>query len=68
MRHKPVVAAVAKAVKELMPEHEAQLFNYLKATGLQLGLLVNFGQPGLQYKRIVCSDYFHSPDSHNSRS
>lgn len=32
-----------KAVKELTPEHKAQLLNYLKATGLELGLLVNFG-------------------------
>lgn len=32
-----------KAVKELAGEHRAQVINYLKATGLQLGLLVNFG-------------------------
>jgi GxxExxY protein len=32
-----------KAVKELGPEHKAQLINYLKSTGLRLGLLVNFG-------------------------
>lgn len=32
-----------KAVKEIAPEHKAQLLNYLKATGLELGLLVNFG-------------------------
>ena len=32
-----------KAVKELAPEHKAQLLNYLKTTGLELGLLVNFG-------------------------
>ncbi len=32
-----------KAVKILSPEHEAQIYNYLKATGLRLGLLVNFG-------------------------
>jgi GxxExxY protein len=32
-----------KAVKEVAPEHKAQLLNYLKATGLELGLLVNFG-------------------------
>ena len=49
-----------KAVKDLLPEHEAQIFNYLKATGLQLGLLVNFGQSSLQCKRIVCTDYFSS--------
>lgn len=32
-----------KAVTKLIPEHEAQLINYLKATKLKIGLLVNFG-------------------------
>ncbi len=32
-----------KAVSEIAPEHRAQLMNYLRATGLKLGLLVNFG-------------------------
>jgi GxxExxY protein len=32
-----------KAVKEIGPEHKAQVINYLKASGLKLGLLVNFG-------------------------
>ncbi len=32
-----------KAVKDIAPEHKAQVINYLKATGLKLGLLVNFG-------------------------
>ena len=32
-----------KAVKEISPEHKAQVINYLKATGMKLGLLVNFG-------------------------
>jgi GxxExxY protein len=32
-----------KAVKQTAPEHEAQLINYLKATNMKLGLLVNFG-------------------------
>ena len=60
-----------KAVKKLLPEHEAQLFNYLKATGYKLGLLINFGQASLVHKRIVCSTYFdfsqikNSPNSSN---
>ena len=33
-----------KAVKEIHPAHEAQLVNYLKATGIEVGLLINFGQ------------------------
>ena len=32
-----------KAVRELCDEHEAQLLNYLKATKMELGLLLNFG-------------------------
>jgi len=32
-----------KAVKEVAPEHKAQVINYLKATAMKLGLLVNFG-------------------------
>ncbi len=31
-----------KAVREIAPEHRAQVINYLKVTGLRLGLLVNF--------------------------
>lgn len=43
-----------KAVKELAPEHEAQLLNYLKATGMKLGLLVNFGSyPKATIKRFA---------------
>lgn len=43
-----------KAVKELANEHKAQLFNYLKATGHKLGLLVNFGHyPKVQIERII---------------
>ena len=32
-----------KSVRDLAPEHEAQVINYLRATGFHLGLLVNFG-------------------------
>ncbi|KGE89484.1 MAG: GxxExxY protein [Phaeodactylibacter xiamenensis] len=32
-----------KAVRQIAPEHQAQLLNYLKATNMKLGLLVNFG-------------------------
>lgn len=33
-----------KAVKDIAPEHKAQVINYLKASGMKLGLLVNFGR------------------------
>ena len=41
-----------KAIKELHPAHEAQLTNYLKATGIEVGLLINFGE-SVQVKRRV---------------
>lgn len=41
-----------KATRSLAPEHEAQLLNYLKATPIEVGLLVNFG-PKLEFKRKV---------------
>jgi GxxExxY protein len=41
-----------KAVKALAPEHQAQLINYLKATGIEVGLLLNFGNPRLDVKRL----------------
>jgi GxxExxY protein len=42
-----------KASSQLDPVHEAQLLNYLKATGVRVGLLLNFGRPKLQYRRLV---------------
>lgn len=43
-----------KAVKETAPEHEAQVFNYLKASKMRLGLLVNFGHhPKATIQRIA---------------
>lgn len=41
-----------KAVKALAPEHMAQVMNYLKATGIEVGFLVNFGNPKLEYRRF----------------
>ncbi len=40
-----------KAVKQLLPEHQAQLINYLKATKIERGLLVNFASSRLEVKR-----------------
>ena len=44
-----------KAVKVIAPEHQAQVINYLNATGIEVGLLINFGQPKLEYKRFTRS-------------
>ena len=42
-----------KAIKALDSAHAGQCINYLKATGLQLCLLLNFGKPGLEIQRFV---------------
>lgn len=42
-----------KALKILTQVEEAQVLNYLKATGLKVGLLINFGEQSLKYKRLV---------------
>jgi GxxExxY protein len=42
-----------KAIRTLGSNEEAQLINYLKATGMNRGLLLNFGAPRLEYKRLV---------------
>jgi GxxExxY protein len=43
-----------KAVDQLIAKHEAQVINYLNATGLELGILINFGtHPKLEYKRLA---------------
>ncbi len=42
-----------KAIESLQKIHEAQLLNYLKATGYKIGLLVNFKHPKAEVKRFV---------------
>jgi GxxExxY protein len=42
-----------KACASLGSVHEAQILNYLKASSIQVGLLLNFGKPKLQYRRFV---------------
>ncbi len=42
-----------KAVSLLDEVHRAQCLNYLKATGLNVCLLINFGKPKLEVKRVV---------------
>ena len=44
-----------KAIKALAPEHQAQVINYLNASGIEVGLLLNFGSPKLEYKRFTRS-------------
>jgi|ERR1700733_12025084 len=42
-----------KACASLDSVHEAQILNYMKASSIQVGLLLNFGKPKLQYRRFV---------------
>jgi GxxExxY protein len=46
-----------KAAEELAPEHEAQLVNYLKATNIEVGLLLNFGKEPRFKRRVLTSEY-----------
>lgn len=41
-----------KAVTRILSEHKAQVINYLNATGIEVALLVNFGNPRMEYFRL----------------
>lgn len=47
------VVVEAKALAKLSGTEESQVINYLKATGLEIGLLLNFGSDSLEYKRYI---------------
>jgi len=51
-----------KAVTELAPEHEAQLFNYMRIAKQPVGYLINFGHKGtLEWKRLILSELIAPP-------
>ena len=50
VEHKVMVEL--KAVRAIRPEHLAIGINYLKATGMKVGLVINFGQPKLEFRRL----------------
>ncbi len=52
-----------KSVRELNTQHEVQLVNYLTATGIETGLLLNFGAPSLQFKKKFLK--YHPPKLQN---
>jgi GxxExxY protein len=45
-----------KAVREIGIIEEAQMINYLKITNLEVGLIINFGRPSLEWKRLILSE------------
>ena len=47
------VVVELKAISRLSGKEESQIMNYLKATGLNTGLLLNFGSESLEYKRFI---------------
>lgn len=51
VEHRAIVEL--KSVRALDTVHRAQCLNYLKATGLPLGLLINFGKPRLEFRRLI---------------
>lgn len=52
-----------KALEKLTSPEEAQVINYLKASGLEVAVLINFGAPSLEWKRIVLTN--RSANLHN---
>ena len=52
-----IIILELKAVSEINSTFESQVINYLKATGLQVGLLINFGREELQVRRLAANIY-----------
>ena len=57
-----VIVIELKCASTLMSEHQAQVINYLKASGLPVGLLINFGHQKLEYKRLHHPNRFNEVD------
>ncbi len=57
-----------KAVVQLEDVHLAQAINYLEAYGLDIGLLINFGNTSLQFKRVMKPNKNHSQSKNQGKS
>jgi len=54
-----------KAISELVADHEAQLFNYMRIARQPVGYLLNFGKRGeLQWKRFILTDLHSKGEEH----
>lgn len=52
-----------KATSDFADEHYAQIYSYLKASKMDLGILINFGKTSLEYERIPASKKWHHDSS-----
>jgi len=59
------VVVELKAVRDLTDQHQAQILSYLKASSIQVGLLVNFSKPSLEHRRILLKDALLRPNPFN---
>lgn len=63
-----VIILELKAAKTLDPSHEAQLVNYLKASEMEIGLLLNFGPKATFKRKIFTNSIYSFSTEHNSIS
>jgi GxxExxY protein len=61
-----VISVELKAITKLEDVHFAQAINYLEAYNLEIGLLINFGETSLNFKRLT-NKKFKSPQSNESQ-
>ncbi|MBD0349813.1 MAG: GxxExxY protein [Bacteroidota bacterium] len=59
------VSVELKAISNLTNENLAQALNYLEAQHLEVGLLLNFGAPSLQFKRLINQQKLNNPSNQN---
>ena len=52
-----------KSLDKLLPKNERQILSYMKATGIEVGLLINFGQRHLEWKRFITHQDTENPSS-----
>jgi len=62
-----LIVVELKCCKTLLSEHQAQVINYLKASQLPVGFLVNFGNQKLEYKRLHHPDKFTETEEPEGR-